>query len=235
MQIMYTTDRHSGCADIKNRILWVKAEDNSIQFQNFIRILNWFDIAVVVSNKNTADIPKLRTEQCQVTYNGILYAYSLIQQIGRDTAGYERELDRLDSNSLFDKYAGLTIAAYTTYIKEGLPEGTVLNVLSATVTFGKLHESPMGDFKHITIELPGVQEPSWNRIQSIKNQLFGAEAFAVQVHPPESLRLVGNNITHLWVARTYKGESPIGFNSGEYVLPTKKKVRTKVQKIVKHK
>lgn len=212
MHVLFTSKRTLGHVDSGDRTIWVKETDYSIQLMSFLRILNWFDNVVCSGQTSTItiDLPRF-SNNGKDAYNGILYAFSIVQQYGRDASKYEAEYDRLDSNSTFDKYAGLALSAYESYLKNTLPEGHVLDVLSARVTFGKVYDSPMGEFKHISIKLPNGQEPSWKRMQSIKNKLFGDEAFAVQVYPPES-KLKDYGEFHLWVSSSFKGESPIGFN-----------------------
>lgn len=52
---------------------------------------------------------------------------------------------------------------------------------------------------HLAIRTPSGLEPPWRDLQRIKNELFGAERFAVQVCPPESRLIDQADMYHLWV------------------------------------
>jgi hypothetical protein len=52
---------------------------------------------------------------------------------------------------------------------------------------------------HLAIRTASNLEPPWRDLQRIKNELFGAERFAVQVCPPASRLVDDADMYHLWI------------------------------------
>lgn len=55
---------------------------------------------------------------------------------------------------------------------------------------------------HLAIRTPTNLEPPWRDLQRIKNELFGADRFAVQVCPPEARLIDQADMYHLWIMPT---------------------------------
>ncbi|WP_113132723.1 DUF7694 domain-containing protein [Hyphomicrobiales bacterium] len=52
---------------------------------------------------------------------------------------------------------------------------------------------------HLAIRTASQLEPPWRDMQRIKNELFGPEATAVQVMPPQSELIDEADMYHMWV------------------------------------
>lgn len=68
--------------------------------------------------------------------------------------------------------------------------------------------------KHISLKRHdrGVVR-DWRQLQSIKNEIAGAESWAVEIFPPESVLMDTANEYHLWVYPPGE-EPPFGYKSG---------------------
>ena len=58
------------------------------------------------------------------------------------------------------------------------------------------------DVIHCAIRTASQLEPPWRDLQRIKNELFGAEATAVQVMPPQSELVDEADMYHMWILST---------------------------------
>lgn len=52
---------------------------------------------------------------------------------------------------------------------------------------------------HLAIRTASQLEPPWRDLQRIKNELFGDEATAVQVMPPQSELVDAADMYHIWI------------------------------------
>lgn len=59
-------------------------------------------------------------------------------------------------------------------------------------------ETDWGKVTHLTITT-AVSKPTWAEKQQYKNELFGKEALAVEVFPPENKLVDREDMFHLWI------------------------------------
>ena len=50
----------------------------------------------------------------------------------------------------------------------------------------------------------GTDGITWDELQNIKNEVFGKEAWAFEIFPPESELINTRNVRHLWLAKDGK-------------------------------
>lgn len=72
-------------------------------------------------------------------------------------------------------------------------------------------DTDMGKVTHACMRNQGSKETNWqgtdicwNEKQRIKNEIFGKEAIAIEVFPPESELVDEANMYHIWVLHEFK-------------------------------
>lgn len=59
-------------------------------------------------------------------------------------------------------------------------------------------ETEWGKVTHLTITTK-IEKPTWMEKQQFKNELFGREALAIEVFPPEEQLVDESDMFHLWI------------------------------------
>lgn len=95
------------------------------------------------------------------------------------------------------------------------------------ITIGEIYLSPIGRVQHVMI-YDKQRKPSWSDVQKIKNTLYGNEAYAVQVFPPESKLVDVIDAYHIWVKVDDLSIVPVGWDKTRSVLQDKRCANTEV-------